>query len=69
MTNALIDASKKGDMNSVKLLLEGAVVNRADENGDTALIHASNEKHIEIVKLLLEKGADVNALTKKAIRL
>ncbi len=32
-----------------------------DEDGSTALIEAAGKGHIEIVKLLIEKGAKINA--------
>jgi len=59
-TTPLMQAVKKGDINSVKPLLDqGADVN---ENfyGETALMLASYYGHIEIVKMLLNRGADVN---------
>ena len=52
-------------MKVVTLLLErGADVNKVDENGWTALMHAAEEGHVETVTLLLERGADVNAAVK-----
>ena len=57
----LIEASRDGQLDLVKLLLErGGNVNIQDIYGDTALIWASLYGHLDIVKLLLEKGADVN---------
>jgi len=38
-------------------------INSCDKDGDTALMWASMYGHIEVVKLLLEAGADVNAKT------
>jgi ankyrin repeat protein len=44
---------------AVRLLLEkGANVNAADRRGRTPLLRASRNGHIDIVKLLLEKGCD-----------
>jgi Ankyrin repeats (3 copies)/Caspase domain len=57
---ALRQAAIKGDINSVKPLLDqGADVNESFY-GETALMVASYYGHIEIVKLLLNRGADVN---------
>ena len=42
------------------LLSEGGDVNQTAQNGNTALILASQYGHEEIVKLLLDKGPDVN---------
>ena len=59
---ALIEETRKGHTETVKLLLDkGADVNMKTDNGETALIEASENGHIEVVKLLLDKGADVNA--------
>ena len=59
---ALIDASKNGDLEKVKLLIEnGANIEVKDNNGDTALILASYYRRLEIVKYLVEKGANINA--------
>ena len=59
---ALIDASKNGDLEKVKLLIEnGANIEAKDNNGDTALILASYYRRLEIVKYLVEKGANINA--------
>jgi len=42
-------------------LAKGADVNAQNEDGDTALMFAAGNGHIEIVQELLAKGADVNA--------
>jgi ankyrin repeat protein len=44
-----------------KLLRQGADVNVSDNDGGTALIFAASCGDEEIVRLLLEKGADVSA--------
>jgi ankyrin repeat protein len=35
-----------------------------DENGNTAIQNVSNGEHLEVVKLLIEKGADDNVQDK-----
>jgi hypothetical protein len=60
----LLTAASKGDINTVKDLLDkGADVNtQAAKDLDwTALMDAAQTGHIAVVKLLIEKGADVNA--------
>ena len=58
----LVNAVLDGNFEKVQLLLKkGVDINSKDEDGDTALMIASSEGHLEIVKLLLlRKGADVN---------
>ena len=38
----------------------GAEVNRIVPGDENALINASGEGHLEIVKILIERGADIN---------
>ena len=42
------------------LVKEGADVNIANDDGDTPLIMASKEGHVNVVNLLMENGAEVN---------
>jgi ankyrin repeat protein len=58
-----IDSSGiKGELKQVQDLLDkGADVDAKDETGITALIGASHEGHIDIVKLLLEWEAGIDA--------
>ena len=59
---ALTIASYHGKEGTVKLLLERNVnVNAKDKRGKTPLIVATLAGHIDIVELLLDKGADANA--------
>ena len=59
---ALMDAVFRGDADAVKTLLsKRGFVNAKDEySGRTPLIMATVNGHIEIVKALLGKGADVS---------
>jgi ankyrin repeat protein len=54
------DAARKGDVVAVKKLLdEGVDVNTKFRYGATAIFYASDHGHVEVVKVLLEKGADL----------
>ncbi|MDH5458837.1 MAG: ankyrin repeat domain-containing protein, partial [Nitrospinota bacterium] len=55
----LILASNRGHASLARQLLEsGCAINEKNLAGNTALMEASKEGHLEAVKLLLEKGAD-----------
>ena len=55
-------ASKRGDLELTRLLLErGAVVN-AGEEGTTPLHYATYEDHVEVCRALVDAGADLDAL-------
>jgi ankyrin repeat protein len=41
------------------LLTKGADVNREDEDGETALYLASEEGHVSVVEILIDKGANI----------
>ncbi|MEI7532949.1 MAG: ankyrin repeat domain-containing protein [Verrucomicrobiae bacterium] len=57
----LIEAAKAGTLSKVQSALDnGANVNGTDLKGITALMYAGIKGHWDIVKLLLDKGADVN---------
>jgi ankyrin repeat protein len=55
---------------SIRVLLEkGANVNAQDDDGNTALIHTVKNKSdhsLELVELLIEKGANSSIKTRKA---
>ena len=56
----LQDAARKGDAATVKRLLdEGVDVNTKFRYGTTALFFACDHGHVDVVKVLLDKGADL----------
>ena len=56
-----INAVDKGDAASVKTLIaEGADVRTKDKNGKAAIVIATEKGYSEVLKLLLENGADPN---------
>mmetsp|Transcript_7234 Transcript_7234/g.10221 ORF Transcript_7234/g.10221 Transcript_7234/m.10221 type:complete len:89 (+) Transcript_7234:111-377(+) len=61
----LRSAAISGDITEAKkLIAEGTDVNAADSNGNTALINAASYGHSEVVTLLLDEGAFVEAADK-----
>ena len=59
----IMTAARTGSMDTVKLLLaHGANVNAKESaRGQTALMWAVAEKHTEVARVLVERGADVHA--------
>src|SRR6476620_946386 len=59
-TDQLQDAARKGDAAAVKKLLdEGVDVNTKFRYNATALFYACDHGHLEVVKVLLDRGADM----------
>ena len=57
----LVYWSSLGDVDQVQqLLLDGADPNQADEEGYSALQAAAENDHLEVVKLLVIKGARID---------
>ena len=57
----LIQAAKEGSLSQMeRLFREGAIVNRKNSRGRTALHVASCSGHLEVVAFLVENGAQVN---------
>lgn len=60
--HALLAAIRDGDHNRVGALLDlGAYVEARNEIGDTALMQAAMNSDVEMVRLLLQRGANPNA--------
>jgi ankyrin repeat protein len=63
----LVDAAKRGNTADVTALahLHPELINRRDELGATALHHAAFGGHRDMVQVLVEQGAEINALDSK----
>ena len=58
----LFDAARAGDRAAIVRLLDAGIdVNAKARYNATALMFASDKGHVEIVRLLIDRGADVNA--------
>lgn len=61
LNSALLKAAEAGDTARVEALLaQGADLNAKNNVGDTPLSIASFRGHLEIVKILIAKGSDLN---------
>ena len=61
----LLEVSKEKDGCNIKKCIsfihKGANVNAVNENGDTVLMWAAYNGHIEVVKILISMGVPINA--------
>ena len=61
---ALRDAATQGDIDTLRTLLDTICdttdIDALDFNGETSLTYAAQEGHTDCVRLLLQRGADVN---------
>jgi len=65
----LIEAVAAGDISAVRTVVaSGTDLEQRDGKGRTALLIAAHADNVEIAKLLIEAGADVNAKTTSKIR-
>jgi ankyrin repeat protein len=63
----LVEAIRYGEIHSVRTLVEaGSDVNSTDSYGRPVLIMAAQRGHTEIVQILTDNGADVNASLMKS---
>ena len=59
----VVNAARAGDVARVtKALDSGAEVNSGNRYKATALFFAADKGHVEVIKLLIDRGAEVNAL-------
>jgi ankyrin repeat protein len=65
----LVEAAEAGNLGTVRrLILEGADLESRDAKGATALIRASANGHLQVMRALLKAGANPNATTHFAKR-
>ena len=64
---SFLERIQMGDVSAVRLFIAaGMDIHARDDNGWTALMNAAWADHVEVVGLLLESGADLNALVGRA---
>jgi ankyrin repeat protein len=63
-TQAIIDAAARGDLAAVEaeLAREPGLARVSNDTGDTPLHHATKNGHLRVVRLLIEAGANVDAV-------
>lgn len=66
--NLFMYAVKLGKVNSINKLMDHADLNAINKNGKTALDYAVESGNREIANKLLEKGAEIDALTKDNLK-
>lgn len=62
MANALVQAAKENDAEETRRLIEEDVdVNAIDDKGKTALMFATEKNSVDVAKILIAAGANINA--------
>lgn len=62
MRNRLIEAAKRGDVDAVKSMLKSGVkLDASDEKGLSALHHAAQSGQADVIHVLVDAGANVDA--------
>ncbi|WP_281202956.1 ankyrin repeat domain-containing protein [Cytobacillus kochii] len=66
MSLQLIKAAREGDKDHLLTLLNiGANINAQDDEGNTAIMAATQQNQMEIVQVLIAHGADINIRNKR----
>ena len=62
--SSFFERVKKGDLFAVQLFIDaGMAIHARTDQGETALMVAAGEGHVEMVQLLVDNGTDINAQT------
>ncbi|MYF90760.1 MAG: ankyrin repeat domain-containing protein [Gemmatimonadetes bacterium] len=62
--SSFFDRVEKGDLFAVQLFMDaGMAIHARTDHGETALMVAAGEGHVEMVQLLVDNGTDINAQT------
>lgn len=65
MNTPLLDAARHGDAPAVRQLLDrGALPDTRNDQGQTALLVATHANQVEVAKVLIEAGVDVDHLNR-----
>ncbi len=64
----MIDATKRGNLETIRSILDvdGQLIDQRDQSGATPLHYAAFNGHRQVVRLLVERGADINSIDTQA---